>query len=656
MKWLPQHMTEVEIEVPDRFARKVTEMLADEGFLQMGDISYLNTEQGASRSMDWQAKANEFASLERQLAATLQSLKIDEGEPPAKKIKMVSDPGQLRPFADQMEQEVQESSRELADAQKKIEQLQSYINLITPLTDLDIPFDRIRNRRYLYSILGIIPVEKIDRFKTSMAKIPYVLLVLKQEHGQAIVLLFGTRQNKDYLRRAARSAYLTGIDLPDEYQGTPAEIIATLKSQIDQLNEKVGAAYHEVSDIRASHARRLQDLYWHVRYSRLMAEALTRYGRLRHGYLVAGWLPGSRLQDLEDQLRAISPDILIDIKDTSSEKEVRQTPIVLQNRSFLRGFQKLVTTYGLPAYNELDPTILMTFTFPLLFGAMFGDVGHGLFLAIVGLLMMGKKIKILRHYSSLGSVVFLCGLVAMIFGFLYGSVFGMEGLLPALWQRPMDNIMNLLIVTFAGGAVLLSVANILALINDYHKRHWAHFFFSSKGLAGLILYWSLLGAVVGLLVKDFPISIYIFLVTAIIGASMIFLSGFFERLIAKQKPYLEGGAFVYVIQSFFELFETLISFLSNSLSYVRVGAFAVAHAGLSSVIFILADLVSPAKGFGYWLVIALGNLFIIGFEGMIVSIQTLRLEYYEFFSKFFSGGGRKFMPFRLSKSNSQGVK
>ena len=100
---------------------------------------------------------------------------------------------------------------------------------------------------------------------------------------------------------------------------------------------------------------------------------------------------------------------------------------------------------------------------------------------------------------------------------------------------------------------------------------------------------------------------------------------------------IEGGIGTYAIQAFFELFETLIGMLSNSLSYVRVGAFAVAHGGFSAVFFILAALVRP-DGLGYWLMLIIGNIFIIGFEGLIVGIQTMRLSYYELFSKFFTGG------------------
>jgi len=656
MKWYPERMSEVEIEIPNRYARKVTELLADEGFLQMEDVSYLHAESSDTHRMDWQVKANQFANLEKQLIDTMQSLSIKLGQPPDAHIKMISEPEEIQPFADQLEQEVQKRASVLVETQKEIEQRQQYIKLLSPLSEVDIPIDRIRNRRYIYSVLGTMPAEKIERFKTSMANIPFALLELKKEGDLAIVLLLGSRQNKDYLHRAARSAYLTGIDLPDRYRGTPTEIIAELNQEIETFEIQMRTNSEEMEKIRKNRSQRLQDLYWHVRYSRIMSEALMRYGRLKHSYLVAGWLPSNKLERLVTDLQSISSEIIVDVKDSGKEEEGRNAPIIIEKVGFQQGFQKLVTTYGMPAYNELNPTLLMLITFPLIFGAMFGDVGHGLILVLAGLVLMLKKVRKLERFASLGSVVFLCGVAAIVFGFLFGSIFGLEDVLPAVWQHPMNNIMNLLLITAAFGAILLSIANIMALINDFHQRHWVHFFFNSRGLAGLLLYWSLLGLVLGLLVQDFPINQRVFILIAVISILMIFLSGFLERYIEKKKPYFEGGPFIYFIQSFFELFETLIGYLSNSLSYVRIGAFAVAHAGLSSVFFILADIVDPAKGFGYWLVVAFGNIFVIGFEGMIVSIQTLRLEYYEFFSKFFSGGGRKYLPFRLGKSNSEGAK
>ncbi len=125
------------------------------------------------------------------------------------------------------------------------------------------------------------------------------------------------------------------------------------------------------------------------------------------------------------------------------------------------------------------------------------------------------------------------------------------------------------------------------------------------------------------------------------------------HLVEGERPLIEGGLGTYAIQAPMEWFEAVISFLSNSLSYVRIGAFAIAHGVLSSVFFILAALVSPSHGVGYWIVVAIGNVFIVGFEGLIVGIQTMRLEYYEFFSKFFTGGGMRFEPLTLGPTKEE---
>jgi len=162
-----------------------------------------------------------------------------------------------------------------------------------------------------------------------------------------------------------------------------------------------------------------------------------------------------------------------------------------------------------------------------------------------------------------------------------------------------------------------------------------------------LLYLSLLGLLAVSFVSQFPIPPVVFLVTAGVAGLVLLFSEILKDRVQRRRPLIEGGIGTYIVQAVFELFETLVSLLSNTLSYVRVGAFAVAHVGLSAVIFILATLVGPTRGIGYWIVVAIGTVFIVGFEGLIVGIQTMRLEYYEFFSKFFKGGGIEHQPLAL---------
>jgi V/A-type H+-transporting ATPase subunit I len=320
--------------------------------------------------------------------------------------------------------------------------------------------------------------------------------------------------------------------------------------------------------------------------------------------------------------------------------------VALQSSKLLRPFQMLVTTYARPRYGEVDPTWLIALTFPLLFGAMFGDVGHGLLLAALGILLSSTRVKALRSLASLGGLITICGLVAAVFGFLYGSIFGFEHVLHAVWLQPGEDPLTILIVAIGGGVVLLSIGFLIGIYNGIVARDWAHLLFGHGGISAAVLYWSLLGLAAssaGLL----PVPARLFGILAVLAGLAIMFSGILIRLVEGDRPLVEGGMGTYAIQAPMELFETVISFLSNSLSYVRVGAFAIAHVVLSSVVFLLAELVSPGHGIGYWSIVAIGNIGIVIYEGLIVGIQAMRLSYYEFFSKFFTGGGMRFEPLTL---------
>jgi V/A-type H+-transporting ATPase subunit I len=328
--------------------------------------------------------------------------------------------------------------------------------------------------------------------------------------------------------------------------------------------------------------------------------------------------------------------------------------VALNTSKFLRPFQTLVTTYARPRYGEIDPTILIAITFPLLYGAMFGDIGHGGLLAGLGALIMSGKSKALNSFKSLGGLILACGLMAVVFGIAYGSIFGNEEFLPTLYKpiiQPYHDIMPTLEAAIAAGIVILNLGFLIGIYNAVQLRDWGRVFFDAKGLTGMMLYWALIlalvGAYKGITLAPAPVLI----VMAVIGAIGVTFAEVFKHLIIGHRPLIEGGIGTYAVQAFFELFEAFISYLSNTLSYVRVGAFAVAHGGLSAVIFLLAG--DNMLSVGYWVAVIIGTLFITLVEGLIVGIQTMRLEYYEFFSKFFTGGGMRFEPLKLQSAGEK---
>lgn len=399
----------------------------------------------------------------------------------------------------------------------------------------------------------------------------------------------------------------------------------------------------------------LRALLWDVHASRVLAEAIVRFGQLRYTYVVTGWVQSDDLERLTQRLKNASKEILIETLPTTRSGHNLDVPVAMQDSKFLKPFQMLVNTYSRPRYGEIDPTILIAFTFPLLFGAMFGDIGQGLVLTVLGWLMSSKKVKALSSMASLGGLITICGLSATLFGFLYGSFFGFEegvhlfGLeLRPLWISPIHHILDILMVAVGAGVFLLICAFLIGIINGVISKEWGHLLFGHSGVAGFLLYLSFLGlggSALGIL----PIPVIVFAVLAILSALAVMFSEALIHLVDGYHPLIDGGIGTYIIQAGVELFEVVISFLSNTLSFVRVGAFAVAHGGLSAAIFILAELVGGGDhGFGYWAVVIIGNLFIVGFEGLIVGIQTMRLHYYELLGKFFTGGGMRFEPLTLT--------
>ncbi len=648
----PKAMTEIEIIVPAKDLLAVTKVLSGRGTFHQVDSGYLSPEIKSTSVNTWQEKAIAYTGLERRIQNIIQALGIEEGNPPKSEFETLVQVENVGPVVGQIEQEVKKITELASEEHKNVDQLQSILNQLEPVADIDLDISALRNPHFLFSMLGSMPAANMERLQTSLFRVPFVFLPLRQDNQNAVVWLVGAKNNADILERAARSAYLNPLILPDVYHGTPAAIITSLKKNIEDSQKVIEAQKSEIAHLRKTYQKQIQSLLWEVRSSRMLTDAITRYGRLQYTYVVVGWAISAGVEDLRQRIKQVSKEAMLEAYPAKRDGDNQNVPVYLQHAKALLPFQSLVTTYARPRYGELDPTWLIVITFPLLYGAMFGDLGQGLVLALLGWLIASRKVKALRSMAGLGGLIMACGLVAAVFGVLYGSVFGFEEGVHPLWMRPTDNIITILVIAIGAGLVILSIGFLLGIYNAWRMKEWGKMLFDHNGIAGLVLYWSILG-LAGSVTGILPIPSIVFVVLLVLSGIAIMFAEVFKNLLEGHRPLIEGGIGTYLIQAFFELFEALITYLSNSLSYVRVGAFAVAHGGLSSAILILATLVSADKGIGYWIVVLIGNIFIIGFEGLIVGIQTMRLSYYEFFSKFFTGGGARFEPLKLYPSKEE---
>lgn len=364
-------------------------------------------------------------------------------------------------------------------------------------------------------------------------------------------------------------------------------------------------------------------------------------------YVLTGYVPAHRVEKFKSMFNNI-PDVIIQDTPAQFEKGL-EPPTILHNNWFAKPFELFVELYGLPHYGEFDPTFYVAFTYCLLFGIMFGDLGQGLVLVILGYLLY-RKTK-----GKLWGIVERLGFFSMFFGTIYGSVFGNEHLLNPLYQamgfaeKPIEVMRSdfttpLLLMAVGLGATLILTSMIINIVLQLKRKNVGEALFSQNGLAGVIFYGSLIiGAALQIGLKipvANPLTIALFIVVPLV---VILFRVPLKNLIRKVRVTPHEGWGGYMSESIFELLEVLLSFMSNTMSFLRVGGFVLSHAGMMVVVMKLTEMTG---NFGI-VTLIFGNIFVIGLEGLIVGIQTLRLEFYEMFSRYFEGGGKKFIPTTL---------
>jgi V/A-type H+/Na+-transporting ATPase subunit I len=290
----------------------------------------------------------------------------------------------------------------------------------------------------------------------------------------------------------------------------------------------------------------------------------------------------------------------------------------------------------------------------LMFDMMFGDAGHGAVLAIGGLAArLAGRSKTLRDG---GLLLLFAGLSSMVFGCIYGSCFGLAALKKyALWHDPLEgDPMALMTGAIGIGVVMISLGLILNVINRFRRGDVIGGFLDKFGVVGVLFYWGALA----LITKHAALESRGLVKPAVAFFLAVPLAGWalkepLEYFLHRRSGHAAGapdGLLGAVIESLVGAFEAVLSYLANTISFVRLAAYAMSHAALLLAAFMMAAEVKRVAVGGSLLsvlVIILGNVVAIVLEGIIASVQALRLEYYEFFGKFFSGNGRPFTPFRL---------
>lgn len=512
---------------------------------------------------------------------------------------------------------------------------------IEPIKSLNVEVDEMFHFTYMKFRFGKMPKDSYEKIKKTIVNLDAIAFSLSEVGGDVYLMYFTPRAQQGTIDSLFASLFFQRIRISDDVKGYPKEALEKLDAEIKELEERIEMLDNDSKAFVQRNFRRLQELYnFTVQLNEVFD--IRKYAmHSKNTFYLTGWIPESQKADFKEYIEGQDGISCVFEED---EAVTKSPPTKLRNHWLIQPFESIVKMYGTPSYDELDPTLFVAITYTLLFGIMFGDLGQGIVIALGGLFLYKKRGIIV------GKLGIYLGIASCISGFFYGSLFGDEEILRHTFPgvpmiNPMEYKMEALGITIGLGVVFLLIAMVLNLYNNIRQEEYGKLFFDRNGLAGLLFYLLVLYIGIRVFMGNYE-SNGVIVLLIIVSLTAIFFAHPLENLLKKRKHIFPKDRAGFIIETFFELFETVLSLFSNTVSFMRVGAFALNHVGFFLAFHKIADIVG---GSGSIIVMILGNILIIALEGLIVGIQSLRLEYYELFSKFFKGEGIEFKPFKISE-------
>ncbi|MDD6312739.1 MAG: V-type ATPase 116kDa subunit family protein, partial [Firmicutes bacterium] len=522
----------------------------------------------------------------------------------------------------------------LARDENAIEQLSHF-------ESLDIKLDRLFNCKYIKTHIGRLPAESYRKLK-ALPDNPYVIfLPCSLDNGYYWGMYVCPETYNEEANRFFASLFFERLHI-DDYDGTPAEAIAHLTAETDETKQKIEKLNRIINSYFEKEHDRIMHLYSYLKHKSDICDYRRCCAKYKDYFMLIGWVPAKSLDGVSERLTKID-SVEIESDDPENIKKCCP-PSRLKNRFFFRPFEMFVSMYGLPGYNEVDPTAFIAVTYTLLYGIMFADLGHGLVLSAAGFIMY-KLMKM-----QIGKVLIPCGISGAFFGIIFGSFFGYEHALDPFWrllgfdEKPIDIMSSstmLLGMAILIGSALVLLSMCVNIYSSFKRRDIASAVFGQNGFVGIVLYISIFMLAAPLVVSvELPATGPT--IALIMCVVLIFFRDPLGKLVCGRRDWKPKKLGEFVLDNAAEMFEVLLSYITNSISFLRVGAFILVHAGMMMAFFSIADMFSGTVG--YYIVVVLANILVCVLEGLLVGIQVLRLEFYEMFSRFYIGEGREYKP------------
>ena len=528
---------------------------------------------------------------------------------------------------------------------EELEQLEATKVYVEALTTLDMKPRELSETQFALAHFGRLSVDNFTRLEETTLDAPLLSVELSRAGDNVWVLIFTVPGYKEGARKILDAVYFREYSL--------AEIINRLSGEDPMGQVEHGIEYRRRSikgledaalNILKKNRDEFEKLFSKLYSMQRVYDLCKGRGEIGGMYMLSGWIPEDTYEEIKDSIEQEAPRTSITVEQVKNiEGSGVRIPTMLRNTKIVRAFQDIVALYSIPSYGEVDPSPFVAITFILFFGFMFGDVGHGVLLWIAATYLGHRRIL----NRSLAYVMKCASCSAIVFGLLYGSFMGIEYEHYALWLSPMKDTGKLFAVAITFGVVMISAGMILNMIVRYRDRDFGRLLFDGQGLAGLFVYW---GAAIAIYISvtgtrtPFPVTYLWYVIAAVVILTLF--RDTLARTLLRQHVKSEARAL-----QVFEVLHNLMNYFTNTASFVRLAAFAINHVALSFAVMLISSMMGNLPGGSLLKVLMylLGNIFIVALEGLIVFIQVLRLEYYEFFGKFYRGGGHVFKPVTWKK-------
>ena len=630
--WVPEEMTHFLFAVDDEDLPHILEFVGKEGKFHISEFSHHDLREAEYKEIylkleDYEKKIEEIIEYfdikgERQIS--LVSVDIDT---------VIGDVGN---FLNEFQQELGDKQDRLEELKDEERQLNLASELLSLLPESDIPIEELRNSRFLKMLGGTVPSSE-EKNILDIVKDKDILVFRRavQNHLMPLII-FCSSFEMDSLDKVLGSVHFSELEFFNHLEGPIVNLKDKIETKFWEIKEERTALQSSIKKTGRNIEEEILKLKDDIRVLKLELRWMSKMAKSEKIFFISAYLPSKAVPEIKRKGEKLNLYILSEENVKRRSKEASKTPTKLNNSSVFRPFELLVSSYGVPSYKGIDPTIFTTLSFLFFFGIMFADLGHGLLLILAGISLY--CIRLLRKFAIFPLVL---GMSSSVFGTIFGEFFGTHPFAP-IWFSPFEEPEKAMLLAVYLGIIMVSFSFILRLVEFVMENNRKNLFLSGHGLPGFIFYLSSLSLAFSVMNRH-PDKI-ILTEGLVIGIStLVVVIG-----IPLKDAVREGLNPNKLLVSMGELLHLSLSMISNTLSFIRIAAFNIGHVILTMSLIEIANLIGNMIGTGGSATLIFGNIAIVGLEAMIVFIQGLRLEYYEFYSRFFEKGKVIYEPVKLN--------